>query len=51
MGSMMALAAVLCALFTTTGLALSYKPDLPAGAAIIILTGIVYLLTVTLKRK
>lgn len=51
MGSMMALAAILCALFTTTGLALSYKPDLPAGAAIIILTGIVYLITVTIKRN
>ena len=51
MGSMMALAAVLCAVFTTTGLALSYKPDLPAGAAIIILTGVVYLITVILKRK
>ena len=50
MGSMMALAAGICALLTTTGLALSYKPDLPAGAAIIILTGIVYLITVTLKR-
>jgi zinc transport system permease protein len=51
MGPMMALAAVLCALLTSTGLALSYKFDLPAGAAIIILTGIVYLVTVILKRK
>jgi zinc transport system permease protein len=51
MGSMMTLAAVICAALTTTGLALSYKPDLPAGAAIIILTGIIYLITVTLKRQ
>jgi zinc transport system permease protein len=51
MGTMMVLAAGLCALFTTTGLALSYRPDLPAGATIIILTGVVYLLVVTLKRK
>jgi len=51
MGPMMVLAAGLCALLTTIGLALSYKPDLPAGAAIIILTGIVYLATVILKRK
>ncbi len=51
MGSTMALAAGICALLTTTGLALSYKPDLPAGATIIVLTGVVYLATTLLKRK
>lgn len=51
MAPMMALAAIICALLTTTGLALSYKPDLPAGAVIITLTGITYLVTVILKRK
>jgi zinc transport system permease protein len=51
MGSMMSLAAIICAALTTTGLALSYKPDLPAGAAIIILTGIIYLIIVTFKRQ
>ena len=51
MGSTMVLAAGICALLTTTGLALSYKPDLPAGATIIVLTGVVYLTTTLLKRK
>lgn len=51
MGPMMALAAAICAGLTTSGLALSYQPDLPAGAAIIVLTGVVYLATVILKRQ
>ncbi|RKX47439.1 MAG: metal ABC transporter permease [Verrucomicrobia bacterium] len=50
MGSMMALATVICAGLTSTGLALSYKPELPAGAVIIVLAGLVYLVTVILKR-
>lgn len=50
MGSMMILSALICMVLTTTGLALSYQPDLPAGATIIMLTGIIYLITVTLKR-
>ncbi len=50
MGPMMALAAGLCALLTTSGLALSYKPDLPAGATIIMLVGVVYLITATVKK-
>jgi len=36
---MMALATLLCAVLTTAGLALSYGPDLPAGAVTILLTG------------
>ncbi|HEY5496978.1 MAG TPA: metal ABC transporter permease [Syntrophales bacterium] len=44
---MMALATVLTALFTTAGLAVSYGPDLPAGATTIIIAGIAYLLIVT----
>jgi len=35
----------LCAVFTAGGLALSYTPDLPAGATIIVLAGATYLLT------
>jgi zinc transport system permease protein len=35
-------------LFMVGGLALSYRPDLPAGATIIILAGVVYLLVVSL---
>lgn len=44
---MMALATLLTALFTTAGLAVSYGPDLPAGATTIIIAGIAYLLVVT----
>jgi zinc transport system permease protein len=43
---MMALATALTALFTTAGLAVSYGPDLPAGATTIIIAGITYLLVV-----
>ncbi len=41
---MMILASVFSVIFTTAGLAISYGPDLPAGATIIILAGAVYLL-------
>ena len=47
---MMILSAVFTILFTTAGLALSYKPDLPAGATIIILAGAVYLVAAVLTR-
>jgi zinc transport system permease protein len=43
---MMALSAALTILFTTCGLALSYEPDLPAGATTIVIAGGVYLLVV-----
>ncbi len=46
---MMVLSTLLVALLTTSGLALSYAPDLPAGATIVVLTGAVYLV-VTLAR-
>jgi len=42
---MMLLGAVLSALFTTGGLAISYGPDLPAGATIVVLAAGVYLLS------
>ena len=41
----MALAVVLGMAFTCGGLALSYAPDLPAGASIILLAGAVYLVS------
>ncbi len=41
---MMLLSAALSAIFTTTGLAVSYGPDLPAGATTILLAGAVYVL-------
>jgi zinc transport system permease protein len=51
MGSMMLLAAALCALLTFGGLALSYRPELPAGATIIVLSGITYLLSTLHKKR
>ncbi|MDQ5986955.1 MAG: zinc transport system permease protein znuB [Syntrophus sp. SKADARSKE-3] len=41
---MMVLAGVMTVLFTTGGLALSYGPDLPAGATTIVIAGITYLI-------
>ncbi len=46
---MMMLSTLCCAIFTTGGLALSYTPDLPAGATIIILAGAAYLLVAALS--
>ena len=46
---MMVLASILGAVFTTTGLVVSYQPDLPAGATIIVISGIAYLLATILK--
>lgn len=47
--SIMLLSIGLSALFTTAGLAVSYGPDLPAGATIIIVAGVVYIATVAGK--
>jgi zinc transport system permease protein len=41
---MMLAAAVLSTIFTASGLALSYSPDLPPGAVTILLAGLVYVL-------
>ena len=46
---MMVLASVLGALFTTSGLIVSYQPDLPAGATIIVIAGFAFLLATFLK--
>lgn len=46
----MALAIVLGMAFTCGGLALSYAPDLPAGATIILLAGATYLFSLGAKR-
>jgi zinc transport system permease protein len=43
---MMILSTALAVLFTSSGLALSYEPDLPAGATTIVVAGSVYLLVV-----
>jgi zinc transport system permease protein len=50
LGRIMALAVVLGGVFTTGGLALSYGPDLPAGATMILLAGVAYLLSTVLQR-
>jgi zinc transport system permease protein len=47
----MMLLSVLFSLFvTTSGLVISYQPDLPSGATIIIMASIVYLLSIISKR-
>ena len=47
---MMAGAAVLAVAFTVTGLAVSYSPDLPAGATTIIIAGVSYLAVLGWRR-
>jgi len=49
MWRMMTISTILCALFTTSGLVLSYGPDYPAGATTIIIAGAAYLGAVTVK--
>lgn len=49
LGLMMLLASVLGMLFTSTGLFLSYEPDLPAGATIILVAGVAYFLSSLFK--
>ncbi len=49
-GRMMVLATGLGVLFCALGLAISYKPDIPAGATIILLAGAVYLLSMVLRN-
>jgi zinc transport system permease protein len=48
--SIMALAVVLGMVFTGAGLALSYAPDLPAGATIILIAGASYLFSLAAER-
>jgi len=49
LGLMMLAAAALGVLFTSSGLYLSYEPDLPAGATIILVAGVSYLLSSLFK--
>ncbi len=49
LGRIMVLATALGAVFTSGGLALSYGPDLPSGATIIVLAGIAYLASTLLQ--
>ena len=50
LGRMMLVATLLGSLFTSTGLALSYAPDLPAGPTIILLAGGSYVVSAMLAR-
>ncbi len=50
MGRMMLLASALGALFTSAGIALSWQLDLPAGATIILLAGVCYLLSAVISE-
>jgi zinc transport system permease protein len=47
---MMVFSIVLCILYTTGGLIISYQPNLPAGATIIVLSGTVYLISLVVKK-
>jgi zinc transport system permease protein len=46
LGKMMLVATLLGFFFTVSGLAVSYKPDLPTGPTIILIAGLCYLLAV-----
>ena len=48
---MMAVSVALSILITISGLLLSYQPDLPSGATIIVVAGVVYVLSILSKRK
>lgn len=50
LGQLMVLATLLCMGLTTTGLAVSYVPDLPPGATTILLAGALYLVVVVAFR-
>jgi zinc transport system permease protein len=47
---MMAVASLLAIAFTSAGLAVSYTPDLPAGATTIVIAGAAYLAVLVVKR-
>ncbi|NQS99053.1 MAG: metal ABC transporter permease [candidate division Zixibacteria bacterium] len=46
----MILATIFSVFFTSTGIALSYEPNLPAGAVIIIIAGLVYIIVLIGKK-
>lgn len=50
LGSMMLIATLLGGIFTSGGLALSYGPDLPAGATMVLLAGSAYVGSALLSR-
>jgi len=46
---MMALSTILCLIYITGGMAISYGPDLPSGPVIVTLAGAVYLFVIVVK--
>ncbi len=50
LGKMMITATILSLFFTTSGLAVSYSPDLPAGATIIVIAGVGYGVSMIVTR-
>ncbi len=50
LSKMMLIAVLLSISITFTGLAVSYQPDLPSGAVIVVIAGLVYSLSIILKR-
>ena len=47
---MIVYAVLICMGLTSGGLALSYGPDLPSGATVIVLAGIVYILVMGVRK-
>jgi len=48
---MMFIAVILSSVLTFTGLAISYQPDLPSGAVMIILAGVIYVISIAAKSR
>lgn len=46
---MMVFSVIFCMVITTSGLMISYKPDLPSGSTIIILAGFIYILSIVIQ--
>jgi zinc transport system permease protein len=51
MATTMVLASIISGLLTTAGLAVSYQPDYPAGATIVLLAGLAYVVVLVATRR
>ncbi len=51
LGQMMAISTLVCLFCSAGGLAISYSPNLPVGATIVLLAGGLYLLSTLLRKK
>ena len=50
LSKMMFIAVLICAGVTLSGLGVSYQPDLPAGATIVVISGAIYVISIVLQR-